>query len=100
MCPTTKVIDTIFLYYLFKSSDFKSYALGMSNGTTVIHLSKKTIPEYKFSIPNLHRVAEFSLIVKSMVTKINENHTQILYLKRIKDTLLPKLMSGEVRVEY
>ena len=97
--PTTDLLDTYFLYYLFKSPDFKGYALGISNGTTVIHLSKKAIPDYSFSIPNFNIVRDFSEKVRANLIMINDNNSQISKLRIIRDLLLPKLMSGEVRVE-
>ena len=44
-------------------------------------------------------VLEFNELSESFFKKINQNKTQILTLTAIRDTLLPKLMSGEVRVE-
>ena len=98
--PTTDLLDTYFLYYLFKSPDFKGYAVGISNGTTVIHLSKKAIPDYSFSIPNFNIVRDFSEKVIANLIMINDNNSQISKLRIIRDLLLPKLMSGEVRVEF
>jgi len=98
--PTTDLLDTYFLYYLFKSPDFKGYAVGISNGTTVIHLSKKAIPDYSFSIPNFNIVRDFSEKVRANLIMINDNNSQISKLRIIRDLLLPKLMSGEVRVEF
>jgi len=45
-------------------------------------------------------VAEFNEQTESFFKKINQNKTQILTLEKLRDTLLPKFMSGEVRVEY
>ena len=44
-------------------------------------------------------VLEFNRISESFFKKINQNKTQILTLTALRDTLLPKLMSGEIRVE-
>ena len=40
-----------FLYYLMKTQAFKEHCLGYANGSTVLHLSKKAIPEFEFHIP-------------------------------------------------
>lgn len=45
-------------------------------------------------------VIEFNKISEPFFKKIKSNQTQILTLTALRDTLLPKLMSGEVRVEY
>lgn len=44
-------------------------------------------------------VIEFNKISEPFFKKINQNNTQIRTLTALRDTLLPKLMSGEVRVE-
>ncbi|RMD99693.1 MAG: restriction endonuclease subunit S, partial [Bacteroidetes bacterium] len=96
--PTTPWLSKEFLYYLFRSPDFKWYCLGNSNGTTVLHLSRKAIPRYEFSIPNQGKVEQFTAMARPMVQKQHKNIYQIRTLEKLRDTLLPKLMSGEVRV--
>jgi type I restriction enzyme S subunit len=44
-------------------------------------------------------VIEFNEQTESFFKKINHNQTQIRTLEKLRDTLLPKMMSGEVRVE-
>ena len=88
-----------FLYYLFRTEDFKFHCLGNSNGTTVLHMSRKTIPEYKTKIPSIERIEEFTNDVKEILQKQYVNILQIQTLENLRDTLLPKLLSGEVRVK-
>ncbi|MGJ0364391.1 restriction endonuclease subunit S [Aliarcobacter cryaerophilus] len=88
-----------FLYYLFRTEDFKFHCLGNSNGTTVLHMSRKTIPEYKIKIPNIKRIEDFTNDVKEILQKQYVNILQIQTLENLRDTLLPKLLSGEVRVK-
>lgn len=88
-----------FLYLLMKSREFKEHCLGYSNGSTVLHLSKKAIPEYEMKLPPDSLIIKFSKKVKPLVQKQFRNQTQIRTLTALRDTLLPKLMSGEVRVE-
>lgn len=87
-----------FLYLLMKSREFKEHCLGYSNGSTVLHLSKKAIPEYEMKLPPNKLISNFSFKVKPLVQKQFRNQTQIRTLTSLRDTLLPKLMSGEVRV--
>jgi type I restriction enzyme S subunit len=37
--------------------------------------------------------------LQPLIEKIERNNTQILTLQKLRDTLLPKLISGEVRVK-
>lgn len=53
----------------------------------------------EFSLSNLDKAIEFSNMTNSFVEKIEINQTQIRTITALRDTLLPKLMSGEVRVK-
>jgi type I restriction enzyme S subunit len=50
-------------------------------------------------LPSDEELNAFHKEVKAFFDKIYTNQTQILTLTALRDTLLPKLMSGEVRVE-
>ena len=88
-----------FLYLLMKTREFKEHALGYSNGSTVLHLSKKAIPEFEFKLPPIELVNSFTERVSPLIKKQFVNQKQIQTLTQLRDTLLPKLMSGEVRVK-
>lgn len=93
-------VSSSFLYYLMKDRAFKGHCVGYSNGTTVLHLSKKAIPEYIIYLPkDFNRVKEFSEISNSTTNKISLNKDKIKILTQTRDTLLQKLMSGEIRVK-
>lgn len=95
-----KKLTTEFIYYLMKDRRFKLHCKGYSNGTTVLHLAKNAIPEYLFAFPNdLQKVMEFGSYAKTTYSKISKNNKEIQTLTQLRDTLLPKLMSGEVRVK-
>lgn len=92
-------IGSSFLYYLMKDRYFKGHCVGYSNGTTVLHLSKKAIPEYELYLPeNFDLIKKFTKIAKDTTNKISLNKDAIKALTKTRDTLLPKLMSGQVRV--
>src|SRR5690606_1282339 len=88
-----------FLYLLMKTREFKEHALGYSNGSTVLHLSKKAIPEFELKLPPNELVHLFTEKVSHLIKKQFVNQNQIQTLTKLRDTLLPKLMSGEVRVK-
>lgn len=95
----SNTITKCFLFHLLKSTDFKDYALACSNGSSVIHLSKKALPSFKFKCPPTEKIGRFTNLVDPMDQKIQKNIKQIQTLENLRDTLLPKLMSGEVRVQ-
>ncbi|MDU6633747.1 restriction endonuclease subunit S [Clostridium perfringens] len=92
-------INNSLLYYIFKDLRFKSFALKFVNGTTVLHLSKTTIPKYKIALPNDENILlKIGGILNSLTNKISNNIIENERLEKLRDTLLPKLMSGEIRV--
>ena len=97
--PKHKYISTSFLYYVMKENAFKGHCIGYSNGTTVLHLSKKAIPEYQICLPeNFGLINKFIEISNTTTSKISLNIETIKSLTQTRDTLLPKLMSGQLRV--
>lgn len=91
-------ISIEFLYFLMRTREFKSHCEGCANGSTVLHLNKQAIPTFEFPEPDKNNVADFTKQAKEIVSKIFLNHRQLRNLVKTRDTLLPKLMSGEVRV--
>lgn len=93
-------ISSSFLYYLMKDRTFKGHCVGYSNGTTVLHLSKKAIPEYQIFLPTDFKIIkQFTAIADATTNKISLNKKAIKYLSQTRDELLPRLMSGEIRVQ-
>jgi type I restriction enzyme S subunit len=88
-----------FLYRMMRTREFKQHCLGFSNGSTVLHLSKDAIPSYEFFLPPIEKIVDFTNTAKGILNKKFKNISQIRTLETLRDTLLPKLMSGEVRVK-
>lgn len=93
-------LNNAFLYFLMKTREFKYHCLGCSNGTTVLHLSKEAIPTFEFILPIDEFLNELELKLQPLLSKLFNNYKEIRNLTLLRDTLLPKLMSGEVRVKY
>ena len=84
---------------LLQDGRFKAHALGYVNGTTVLHLSKKALPEFELLLPpDLEELAPLVNAVEAMYRKIADNIDESTHLANLRDTLLPKLMSGELDV--
>ncbi|NLY81033.1 MAG: hypothetical protein GX072_14440, partial [Lysinibacillus sp.] len=92
-------VSNHFIYLLYKDKRFKNFALSYVNGTTVLHLSKKAIKEYKFPLPSDTSILEaFIQIIYPIFEKISNNILENESILVLRNTLLPKLMSGEIRV--
>lgn len=85
-----------FLYLLFLKIRLELIQQG--NGSIFTNLKTDILKEYPISIPNIESLSFFDEQVKSIFKKIYENTIQIRTLTQTRDTLLPKLMSGEVRI--
>ncbi|WP_375380932.1 restriction endonuclease subunit S [uncultured Sphingomonas sp.] len=91
-------LDREFLFGLTDSNDFTRHALAHTSGTTVLHLAKNAIPSFGFAIPSVELVAAHRERVAAIVWKIAQNVQESDALTATRDALLPKLMSGELRV--
>lgn len=88
----------LYLQYLYKKDEFFNLENGSSGIKNLDY--KYLLYDLKFMLPTNNKdVVEFDLEVKSYFDKIDKNKHQIRTLTQLRDTLLPKLMSGEVRVK-
>jgi type I restriction enzyme, S subunit len=72
---------------------------SFSNGSTFMEISKSAFKTLQIQIPPKQILNEFQILVKPLFEKIKSNQTQIRTLTALRDTLLPKLMSGEIRIK-
>ena len=72
--------------------------LSSANGSTFLEISKSSFRNIETIIPSKNTIDEFETKINSMFAKILSNLLQIQSLSRTRDELLPRLMSGEVRV--
>lgn len=91
-------LNRVYLYNLLKMNDFHNHAISYSNGTTVIHLSKKAIPNYEFKLPDSRVLSLFEDKLDVFLKSAKNNTLEIESLRKNRDLLLPKLMSGKIRV--
>lgn len=89
-----------FVYYLLCSSAVREQITGATNGSTVNQLAADGLQRPKFKLPPKNLVESFTDQATSFWEKRDLNQQQIWSLEKIRDTLLPKLMSGEVRVQF
>jgi type I restriction enzyme S subunit len=97
---TCTKIEPHFIYLLLTSDEMTDYLHKIAEGSTSTYPSLKPsdIGVIVFQLPPQARLKEFGNIANNAWEKIEKNHIQIRTLEKLRDTLLPKLMSGEVRV--
>ena len=89
-------LSSEFIYLLLQNLDFN--ALG-STSSIVTAINSKIIKNLEILVPDAKLLENFEDVVLSLFNKIKLNQTQIQTLKNTRDTLLPKLMSGAIRVK-
>ena len=95
--PQEKIIKD-FLLYEFKTHRYKSRIIEFANGSTVLHLSIKGLETYKIGIPSIDLLSKWGEIVKPILKSVGDNVKENQQLIILRDTLLPKLISGELEV--
>ncbi|HNK95283.1 MAG TPA: restriction endonuclease subunit S, partial [Leptospiraceae bacterium] len=92
-------LHTLFTYALARNKDFRDYAEGCLEGSSgrqrvnIDHLIK-----FEINVPPKENIERFNSLMENIEPKLHNNFIQIQTLTKLRDTLLPKLMSGEVRV--
>ncbi|HCR70457.1 MAG TPA: restriction endonuclease subunit S, partial [Anaerolineae bacterium] len=73
--------------------------IGRANGTTFLEISKSNFRPMPIFIPSPEKMKEFVNTIEPLYQKIVANLKESRTLASLRDSLLPKLMRGEVRVE-
>lgn len=91
--------NTFFTYTLFRQDNFKQYLIQIAKGTAQLNLSPIEIGETKIILPNHDLLSQFGEIGQPLFDRIVSNSREIITLSTLRDTLLPKLMAGEIAIE-
>lgn len=84
---------------LVSSDNFVAYTTAFSKGTTLPRTNWKDMSNYKTVLPKVEIAHKYSEFIRPLIIRIIENIHQSRTLTKIRDTLLPKLLSGEIRVD-
>jgi len=87
-------IDLTFCYYLLQTLKLDN----MNTDAAVPGLNRNNVYRLEFTMPSQNCLSEFQKVVGLMRRKIRSNSDETQTLAELRDTLLPKLMSGEIRV--
>jgi len=83
-----------FVYHFMKVKDLAS----MNAGSAVPSMTTDILNAMEVVIPSADKLCEFEELVSPLYTMIKSNMVQNIRLTNLRDTLLPKLMSGELDV--
>ncbi|MDG6461202.1 restriction endonuclease subunit S [Glaesserella parasuis] len=85
-----------FLYCLAMTDTFQAHTHSFCTGTTVLHLGKDAVPSFEFILPDNKFIELFDEFVLPIFVRINNIIEENKSLEKIRDELLPKLLSGEI----
>ncbi|WGU40938.1 restriction endonuclease subunit S [Phenylobacterium sp. NIBR 498073] len=95
--PGAEAWVQFFFYHLLQPA-FRERAEGFATGTTVLALPKDAIERFEFVMPSEPLYLEFREIVGPLRARHAANQRECVTLAEARDYLIPRLMSGEVKV--
>lgn len=95
---TSKDYPKWYYYHWCKYHLDEFIAISESHATTMGHIKRGDLDEAIVLVPTNNELIKMTAIIQPLLEKQIKNSSQIRTLTTLRDTLLPKLMSGEVRV--
>jgi type I restriction enzyme S subunit len=89
---------SLFYYHLMGTDDYVSHILSYTSGTTVLHLAKGAVECCQAIDPGRELVRKYSELANPLFHKIRANQNSNVTLSDLRDSLLPRLISGKIRV--
>lgn len=85
-----------YLYFYLKGFNFQTMG---STSSIAVAVNSKMIKAMPFVMPDTEKLLQFHSVVGPMFAEIKANQVASNKLKELRDSLLPKLMSGEIDVD-
>lgn len=95
--PESKELSA-FLYETLYADKFFDYMVSGSKGTKMPRGDKQQIMQYPIVNPSVNKLADFNDVAVPVLNLIAVNKDESKRLSNIRNTLLPRLMSGEIDV--
>jgi type I restriction enzyme S subunit len=87
-----------YVFCLCRHFGFKVYAESQSHGSAQANVSGIDLMKYKAIIPNELLLQKFNSTLINLIEKLLANQEETYTLKALRDTLLPRLISGKLKV--
>lgn len=88
-------------YYLARTEEVRNHAIQNMIGTSGRQrASASCFDSFMISVPPAELAARFGEVARSLMAEIKANDEESRTLASIRDTLLPRLMNGEIEVSY
>ena len=87
-----------YLYSTLYDDKFFDFMVAGSKGTKMPRGDKQQIMTYPIVIPSKEELEKFNAVTFPILEQLNSNRVESKQLSALRDTLLPKLMSGEIDI--
>jgi type I restriction enzyme S subunit len=88
----------VFLYSFLRYSSFADEVKQHANGANVLHLAPERITDFRFPVPPADLMRSFADFVAPTLEQMDTLENKIENLRRTRDLLLPRLLSGQVEL--
>lgn len=88
----------LFLYFALLQPSFRERAIGFATGTTVLAIPRDAVLALEVTFPDDAVLRAFTDLTTALLGKIHNNLREAETLAQLRDTLLPRLISGKLRV--
>jgi type I restriction enzyme S subunit len=92
------IVSRSFLYNWMRTSTFKDSVEVLSHGSAQANVSSDSIQSIPHAIPSSDIESAFASICEPILDRLLEGHREQKLLANTRDALLPKLISGEIRI--
>lgn len=97
-----KVTSDLFpkwFYYLWTKHHLNKFIeIAESKATTMGHIQRQHLSDAKVLIPQGNYIKEYSLVFEPIISKIIDNRIECVELTNLRDSLIPKLITGEIKI--
>lgn len=92
------VCNSVFLFDWLQTTQAKADMEGRASGSTVLGIKQSELRKVKILTPPKDILDKYSSIVSNLIDMTAKNNAQNISLEALRDTLLSKLLSGEIEL--
>ena len=97
--PLNGMDEYAFMYNYLISNEFLNLLDTLATGSAQRNFGPVHLRQIKLLVPDKDTLKEFNNINFPIIKKIEQNKSENIYLQNLRDTLLPKLMNGEIDLD-
>lgn len=95
---TNDEINQFYLYLWLDQEVMTNEIINLNSNSAQPGINQNDVKSLPILVPELKIISNFNKIISPMMNQIFDNALEINKLTKLRDTLLPKLMSGEIDV--